>query len=430
MPDELSSQLASLKINRNAPAPARRRTGGAWRWVAGLAVLAGLGAAFYVYAVPRLEGEIFKTSVSYTEVLSVSPAEASVQLTSAGYVVAQRVSHVAPKMPGKVAEVFVAQGQRVQPGQVLLTLDPTDDNASVQAAKSRVLAMQARAESAKAVVMTLRAELEEGKQQSARQQRLAKEGVSALGAAEDLVARVNSLEHRVAAAQAEAAAAAAEARAQSAELQAQTTRLDNLILRAPIAGVLISKPPQLGEVVSPQPPGISLDMGSVQIADFDTLMVETDVPEQRLHMITVGSPTEIVLDAFPMRRYRGKTEEITPQVNRSKATVIVRVSFVDDKAGVLPDMAARVSFLSKPLDPEALKQPPKIIVPSTALAERGGGKVVFVVEDEVVRMVPVKLGPAFGRGFELAEGPRPGTRLVASPPETMADGQRVKEKES
>jgi multidrug efflux pump subunit AcrA (membrane-fusion protein) len=147
-------------------------------------------------------------------------------------------------------------------------------------------------------------------------------------------------------------------------------------------------------------------------------------------MIKLGSPAEIVLDAFPSRRYRGKSEEITPQVNRSKATVIVRVSFVDDKEGVLPDMSARVSFLTKPLDAEALKQPPKIVVPSAAVADRAGGKVVFVVEDEVVRMVPVKLGAPFGRGYELTEGPRPGTRLVASPPETMADGQRVKEKES
>ena len=91
--------------------------------------------------------------------------------------------------------------------------------------------------------------------------------------------------------------------------------------------VLETLAPQPGEVVSPQPPGISIDMGSVQVADFDTLMVETDVPEQRLHMVTLGSPAEIVLDAFPARRYRGRTEEITPQVNRSKATVIVRVSF-------------------------------------------------------------------------------------------------------
>jgi HlyD family secretion protein len=428
MPDELSSQLASLRINRDAPAPSRG--GGLWRWLVGLAVLAALGVAVYVFVVPRLAGEIFKTAVTYTEVLSVSPAEATVQLTSAGYVVPQRVSHIAPKMPGKVAMVFVAQGQKVQPGQVLLTLDATDDNASVLAAKSRVLAARARAESAKATVLTLRAELEEGRGQYERQERLAREGVSATGVVEDLKARVNSLDRRAAAAQAEVSAAEAATQAEAAEFDAMTTRLENLTLRSPIQGVLITKPPQPGEVVSPQPPGISIDMGTVQVADFDTLMVETDVPEQRLHMVALGSPAEIVLDAFPARRYRGRTEEITPQVNRSKATVIVRVAFVDEKEGVLPDMAARVSFLTKPLDPEALKQPPKIIVPSSALAERGGSKVVFTVEDEVVRMVPVKLGPPFGRGFELTDGPRPGTRLVASPPETMADGQRVKEKES
>jgi RND family efflux transporter MFP subunit len=324
----------------------------------------------------------------------------------------------------------VAQGQKVEPGQLLLTLDPADDQATLLAARSRIMAMQARTASAKATAATLMAELEEGRQQAARSQRLAREGVSASGVAEDLVARVTSLERRAAAAHAEAAAAAAEARAQSSEVDAMTTRLENLNLRAPISGIVTTKPPQVGEVVSPQPPGVSVDMGSVEIADFDTLMVETDVPEQRLHMVVIGGPTEIVLDAFPSRRYRGKTEEITPQVNRSKATVIVRVSFVDEKAGVIPEMAARVSFLSKPLDAEALKQPPKIIVPSGAVADRAGGKVVFVVEDDVVRMVPVKLGPPFGRGFELVDGPRPGTRLVTAPPETMGDGQRVKEKES
>jgi HlyD family secretion protein len=428
MPDELSSQLASLRINRDVPAPARR--GGALKWLLAIVALGAAGFAFYAFALPHLESQIFKTEVSFTEVLSVSPAEASVQLTSAGYVVPQRVSRVAPKVVGKVAQVYVAQGQKVEPGQMLLTLDPADDQATLAAARSRVMAVRARAESAKATVATLQAELEEGRVQAAREKRLAHEGVSALGISEDLEARVKSLDRRAAAAQAEANAAAAEARAQSSELDAMSTRLENLNLRAPISGIVVTKPPQVGEVVSPQPPGVSVDMGSVEIADFDTLMVETDVPEQRLHMVTIGGPAEIVLDAFPSRRYRGRTEEITPQVNRSKATVIVRVAFVDEKTGVLPEMAARVSFLSKPLDPEALKQPPKIIVPSGAVTDRGGGKVVFAVEEDVVRMLPVKLGPSFGRGFELIEGPRPGTRLVAEPPETMADGQRVKEKES
>lgn len=428
MPDQLSSQLASLRIDRGTPA--KRRSGSWWPWVLGATALGGLGVLFYVFALPRLEGELFKTAVTFTEVSSVSPAQASVQLTSAGYVVPQRVSHVAPKVPGKVLSVHVTQGQRVKPGDLLLTMDPTDDNATLAAARSGVKAAWARAESAKAMAATLQAELEEGRLQAKRQERLAREGVSASGVAEDLAARVTSLSKRAAAAQAEGAAAVAEAQARAAEVHAMELRLDNLILKSPISGVVVTKPPQEGGVVSPQPPGVTIDMGTIQIADFDTLMVETDVPEQRLQMVTVGTPTEIVLDAYPSRRMRGITAEITPQVNRSKATVIVRVGFVDDKEGVLPDMAARVSFLSQALDAQALKEPPKIIVPSTAVAERAGAKVVFVVEEDTVRMVPVKLGPAFGRGFELVDGPRPGTRLVASPPETMADGQRIKEKEA
>ena len=96
------------------------------KWLLAIVALGGVGFAFYAFALPRLESQIFKTEVSFTEVLSVSPAEASVQLTSAGYVVPQRVSRVAPKVVGKVAQVFVAQGQKVEPGQVLLTLDRAD----------------------------------------------------------------------------------------------------------------------------------------------------------------------------------------------------------------------------------------------------------------------------------------------------------------
>ena len=427
MPDQLSSQLASLRIERATPA---RRRGRTWPWLVGVAALGALGMGAYVFVLPRLQGTFFKTAVSFTEVAAVSPAEASVQLTSAGYVVPQRISHVAPKIAGKVLQVHVTQGQRVNPGDLLLTLDPADDHATLAAARSGVKAAWARAKSAKATTATFQAELDEGRLQAERQQRLAKEGVTASGTAEDLVAHVVSLRRRAAAAEAEAAAAEAEAQARSADAEAMEARLGNLVIKAPIAGVVITKPPQQGEVVTPQPPGVSVDMGSVQVADFDTLMVETDVPEQKLSMVQVGTPTEIVLDAFPAKRFRGIAAEITPEVNRSKATVIVRVGFVDPKDGVLPDMAARVSFLSQALDPKTLKEPPKIVVPGSALAERGGAKVVFVVEDDTVGMVPVKLGPSFGRGFELVEGPRPGTRLVAAPSETLSDGQRIKEKEA
>jgi multidrug efflux pump subunit AcrA (membrane-fusion protein) len=169
-------------------------------------------------------------------------------------------------------------------------------------------------------------------------------------------------------------------------------------------------------------------MGGVEIADFSTMMVETDVPEQRLSQVKIGGPAEIVLDAYPSKRYRGKAMEITPRVNRTKATITVKVAFVDDREGVMPDMAARVSFLTSELDKDSLKAPPKTIVPGEAVVSRNGAKVVFVVDDGQVRIVPVELGPAFGSGFELKRGPPPGTRLVKAPAENLADGKAIKEK--
>src|SRR6185369_7710782 len=119
-------------------------------------------------------------------------------------------------------------------------------------------------------------------------------------------------------------------------------------------------------------------------------------------------PAEIVLDAYPSKRYRGKAVEVIPKVNRSKATVPVKVAFVDDRDGALPEMSARVSFLTEELDPAALKAPPKIIVPGSAIATVAGSKVVYVLQDGTARQRPVRLGPAFGSGFELIDGPSPG----------------------
>jgi RND family efflux transporter MFP subunit len=194
---------------------------------------------------------------------------------------------------------------------------------------------------------------------------------------------------------------------------------------APITGTVLIKPPEVGELI-----GVDFGTGdkTIELADFSTLLVETDIPEGRLHMVKVGSPCEIVLDAFPRKRFRGEAVEISPRVDRAKATVGVKVKFVDDTAGVLPDMSARVSFLSEALDAQAMQAEARHVVPAAALAERGGAKVVFVVEEDRVRMQNVSLGEAIGNGFELTEGPSPGTRLVRNPPPTLSDGQKIKEK--
>ena len=114
--------------------------------------------------------------------------------------------------------------------------------------------------------------------------------------------------------------------------------------------------------------------------------------------------------------------------NRSKATVVVKVDFLDKPALMYPEMAARVSFLAKALDEEARKAPPKNIVPGAAVTERGGAKVVFVVDGGRVRMQKVTLGAPFGEGFELLSGPSAGTKIVKAPPAVLTDGKAIKER--
>jgi HlyD family secretion protein len=411
MADQLSSDLAALRIDRT-PAP---RQGRGWLGrVVALVLVAGAGIAAYAIGMPYLESKVFKTEVELTEIAIVSPAQASVELTSTGYVVAQSVSKVAAKVPGKVVKSNVREGAKVSAGDVLFELDPSDVQASIATAASQTAAAKARAQ-------TARANLSEARVQLTRAQALARDGIGPKGAAEDLEARVASLEEMV-------KASDAEARAAGAAVGALGVTLNSFRLIAPIGGTVVNKPPEVGEMVAPQPAGIAVDMGGVEIADFSTLEVETDVPEQRLSQVKIGGPCEIVLDAYPTKRFRGKAHEITPRVNRTKATVTVKVAFVDDREGAMPDMAARVSFLSSELDKAELKAPPKVIVPSEALATLGGTKVVYVVEDGKARATPIELGPPFGGGFEVARGPGAGTKLVKRPPAGLADGQRIKEK--
>jgi RND family efflux transporter MFP subunit len=412
MSDQLSTNLAALKIDRSAPRPPG--SGRVWKNLLGFVVIAGGVIAAVAYGKPLLEAKVFKTEVELTEVALVSPAQASIELTSTGYLVPQTLSKVAAKIGGRVAKVHVKQGSEVKAGDLLIEIDPSDHAASMATAQSQVFAARARTAAA-------RAGLAEIQQQAARARTLAEQGVSPQSNADDLDARANALTEQVRAAEADVKAA-------SSLVQAMRVGLDNYVIRAPISGKVLNKPPELGEYVGPQPAGVSVDMGGVEIADLNTLMVETDVPEQRLGLVKLGSPCEIVLDAYPTRRYRGRAAEITPKIDRAKATVQVKVAFVDEKDGALPEMSARVSFLSAEVDAKAIQAPPKLIVPGSALATVNGARAVYVVDDGKVRLTPVTLGAPFGSGFEMLKGPGAGTRLVKEPPATLADGQAVKEK--
>jgi HlyD family secretion protein len=419
--DEMSASLASLRIDRSLPPPSKGRG----KWVVGILIL-GVATLAGLELKPKLEAAVFKTVVETTTIVTVSPAQASVELTATGYVRADRKSTVVPKIPGRVLVVNIRQGQEVKAGDVLIELDPSDDAAQVLASQSRVAAARAQADGVQAQIATAEAELGETKLQAERERRLANQGVTPKVTAEDLEARVISLSQRVLAAKAAAKAATAQASALASEVNVLKTGMENLTLTAPIDGVIVSEPPQVGEYIGPTPDGAGRMTGIV-IADFSTLQIETDIPETRLSKVKQGAPAEIALDAFGTERFRGRVKQITPEVDRAKATVVVKVEFLDPPAGLLPEMSARVSLLSKELDVESLKAAPKTIVPKSAVLKRNGANVVFVKDGDQVRMVPIDLGPAFGEGFELISGPSSGASVVKNPTSNLQDGQRVKD---
>ncbi len=404
---QLSSDLASLKIDREPKAGPRRSVPG---WLVWTVIAVAVGALGWLVAYPKLQGLLDTTEVRTGTVQLVSPAQAQVQLTSTGYVVAMVTAKVAAKVPGRIAEIFVVEGQIIAHGDKIARLEDVDQ-------KSALAAARARTASARARVMTARATLAETKQQLQRELQLVASGVSARATADDLQARVDSLAAAVRAAEAEVAAAAADG--QSIQIQ-----LDSFLIVSPIAGTVVDKLVEVGEGVSP---GFGTP-GVVEVVDMASLVVEIDVPEGRLSQIVLDGPCEIVLDAYPAQRYRGAVKEIGRRVNRAKATVPVKVSFVDRPTEVLPDMAARVSFLSKALDAATLKLPPRLMVPASAVVTRGGGEVVFVIDDGEVRMTSVKAGPADGDQRPLDTPLAAGTKVVLSPPSGLADGQQVKEK--
>jgi HlyD family secretion protein len=406
--DQLSSDLASLRIDRDAPTPSGG-SGGLKRIVVPVLVIAGIGALGY-FGFTKLEGQILKQEVKTTEVALISPSQAEVQVTATGYVIPQRTSKVGAKLPGRLAKVFVKEGDTVKEGDILAQLEDADQRSQIVAASSRVGVASAR-------VATARANLAEVTQQVEREKALVASGAVGKASLDNLVARESALREGVKAAEAEAGSAKADVGTFGVGLKDRT-------IIAPIGGRIVTKPATVGEFVG----GIG-NIGLVaEIVDFESLLVETDVPETRLHLVKIGGPAEIVLDAYPNKRYRGIATELGQRVNRAKATVVVKVKFVDDAQNVLPEMSARVSFLSKAITDDALKESPKRVVSNDAIVDRGGQKVVFAIDSGKLHAFPVKVGgPVGASAIELIDGPAPGVKVVAKPTPETADGQRIKE---
>lgn len=404
--DQLSRDLASLKIDRDAKPPGNGRAIALW-----LAGLAGVAAIAYFVVVPKIRSSLTTTQVRTGEIAMVSPSQGQVQVTATGYVVAEIAAKVAAKVPGRIAEIYVKEGERIEKGQKVARLEDVDGRSGLAASRARAAAARSRIQIARATLAETRVQVE-------REKPLVEKGVTARATLDDLQARAVSLAASVHSAEAEAAAADAEARSLE-------TQLDSYVITTPISGTVIDKLVEVGEGVSP---GFGTP-GVLDVVDLDSLVVEVDVPEVRLSLLGTGNRCEVVLDASPTERFDCAIKEIGRRINRAKATVPVKVELTGTRPKqLLPEMAARVMFLSGKAEPAARDMSMKRMVPGSAVVQRGGADVVFIYDDERVRMTTVKVGAEIGGGRVLETEIPAGTKVVLDPPADMQDGQKVKEK--
>jgi HlyD family secretion protein len=397
---DLKSELASLKIDRT------RQRRSPWRWPLLLllpvaVVLIGLYALRAQQAFSATEVETTTAAVTR----DVQPSAGTPILTASGYVVARRKAVVSSKIQGRLAELRVEEGSVVREGEVIARLESNDYEAAVRRAEAAVQ----------------RAEADLGEYQ--RQQRLA----DSL-AAEKIVSR----DERDAAASRVKIAEAALAQSQ-ADLAYARAQMENTEIRAPFSGVVVKKMAEVGESVAPIPPGVNISTSSgaiVALADLATLEVEADVAEANVAKVKNGQPAEVTVEAIPDKRYKAVIRQIIPTADRTKATVMVKVTILDKDKDLKPEMSAKVTFL-EPEKPEAASAAagvPVVLVPREAVVSRGGRPTVFVVREGKALARAVVLGTERQGQVEVKEGLDGGEVLVTRPADDLKDGAMVKVK--
>ena len=202
--------------------------------------------------------------------------------------------------------------------------------------------------------------------------------------------------------------------------------LDNTLIRAPFDGTVLTKDANVGEVVAPFGAASNSRGAVVTMADMSSLEVEADVSESNITRVKIGQPTDIVLDAYPEVRYQGYVSKIVPTADRAKATVLTKVRFKARDDRVLPEMSAKVAFLSRELDSSSSQQKPVLTVPFSSVVSKDGNETVLLVRDNIVSEVPVSIGARLGDRIEIKEGLTERDQVVLHPLPGLSSSTKVK----
>ncbi|HZT39243.1 MAG TPA: efflux RND transporter periplasmic adaptor subunit [Bryobacteraceae bacterium] len=442
---KMEPELKSLRIDRSkksAPAPSRW----AARWIiAGVLLFVLLGVGRYVYA--RLTAPV-EVHVYRVRAASASePAAGAVILNATGYIVAAHKIELASKVVGKVAWIGVEKGDHVHQGQVLVRLEDDEYRAQVMQARGNLENLQAKLaemlngsrpeeiERARADVEQSRADLENARISLERARQMYKDGVIARQAFDDAQARydaalakTNSLQRtydlvKLGPRREQIDALRGQIEQAKGQLAYAETFLANTVIRAPVSGAILERNVEKGEFVTN---GFVGDRGAkgyvVSMADLNDLKVELDINQNDFAKLGPRQPAVVTTDAFPDRKYDGVIDEISPEANRQKATIQVKVKILKPDEYLRPEMNASVAFVAREGAATRATAPPALFVPSAAVRDNS---VFIVAQDRAVRR-SIKTGSVTAQGVQVQDGLIGGEDVIIDPPADLKDGARVK----
>lgn len=400
--------LRDLRIDRR-PGAARPTSNRKWIVLGVIVTVVAVGAVL-------MSGR--PTPVDTTVARSAADAGPPTLLDASGFVTARRIATVSSKVTGRVAEVLIEEGMKVEEGQLLARLDATDASAQLELAS----AQQASSESQLAEARTQLALAEttlKRQQELIGRQLVAQSAFDQAKADRDArAARLASLEKAVEVARDQRALTA--------------IGVDNTQIRAPFAGVIVAKAAQPGEMISPVSAGGGFTRTGIgTLVDMDSLEVNVDVNEAYIGRVQPKMPVNAVLNAYPDWTIPGSVIAIVPTADRTKATVKVRIALDSKDTRIVPDMGVRVSFLA-PVDADAPK-PTGAFVPEAAIVqpapaaegEEPARPAVFVVEDGVAKRIEITLGEEANAERHVTAGLVGGETVIVAPPKGLADGASV-----
>jgi len=396
--------LSKLKIQKvvETPRHSRRRIPPAL--IAAVVVLLVLLFLYFQGALtPSVEVEAVTVSKMY-------PSQAFTLLNASGYVVAQRKAAVASKVTGTLVWLGVQEGSVVKKGQLIARLENEDVTAQKNQAAANVNVARSNLEQA-------RAELNDATLELNRERDLLSKGYVAQ-------ADYDTAEARYKKAKAAVEGAEAAIKAAIATLNGANVAIEYTLIRAPFDAVVLTKDADVGDIVTPIGAAVNAKAAVVTIADMSSLEVEADVSESNLQQVRVGQPGVIQLDALPESRFRGEVSTVVPTADRSKATVLVKVRFIDGDKRILPEMSAKVAFLSRPAGRD--EQTPFTALNPASVVSRSDRKVVFLISGNVAIETPVTIGAKKGDMLEVTDGVQAGDKIVANPPSGLRNGSKIK----